>query len=195
MPVGAPSFREALRWGTETYHTLKKVLHDRRLVDRRRRRGRLRSRPRLERGRDPAARRGDRAAGYTPGEDIAIALDPAMSELFKDGRYHLAGEGKVLSPDEMVGLLDPPGRHVPDRVDRGRHGRGRLGRLGSPVERPARTRAARRRRPVRHQRRPPPDGHRPQGRQQRPGQGQPDRHAHRDARHRRAGDRATATPA
>jgi enolase len=41
-------------------------------------------------------------AGYTPGDDIAIAMDPAMSELYKDGRYHLAGEGKVLSADEMV---------------------------------------------------------------------------------------------
>ncbi|MDO9174004.1 MAG: phosphopyruvate hydratase, partial [Actinomycetota bacterium] len=41
-------------------------------------------------------------AGYTPGSDIAIAMDPAMSELYKDGAYHLAGEGKVLTPDEMV---------------------------------------------------------------------------------------------
>jgi enolase len=42
------------------------------------------------------------AAGFTPGTDIAIALDPAMSELYKDGRYHLAGEGKVLSSDDLV---------------------------------------------------------------------------------------------
>jgi enolase len=42
------------------------------------------------------------ASGFTPGTDIAIALDPAMSELYKDGRYHLAGEGKVLSSDELV---------------------------------------------------------------------------------------------
>ena len=41
-------------------------------------------------------------AGYTPGTDIAIAMDPAMSELFRDGRYHLTGEGKVFGPDEMV---------------------------------------------------------------------------------------------
>ena len=41
-------------------------------------------------------------AGYTPGDDIAIAMDPAMSELYRDGQYHLAGEGKVLGRDEMV---------------------------------------------------------------------------------------------
>ena len=45
-------------------------------------------------------------AGYTPGEEIAIALDPAVSELYRDGNYHLAGEGKVLSSAELVDYWD-----------------------------------------------------------------------------------------
>jgi enolase len=102
MPVGAPSFREALRWGTETYHTLKKVLHDRKLSTAVGDEGGFA--PDLASNEDAIRILVDAItkAGYTPGEDIAIAMDPAMSELFKDGRYHLAGEGKVLGPDEMV---------------------------------------------------------------------------------------------
>ena len=102
MPVGAPSFSEALRWGVETYHTLKKVLHDRHLS----------TAVGDEGGFAPDLPSNEEAirilleaiekAGYTPGTDIAIAMDPAMSELYRDGRYHLTGEGKVLDPDEMV---------------------------------------------------------------------------------------------
>jgi len=102
MPIGAPSFREALRWGTETYHMLKKVLHDRKLATAVGDEGGFA--PDLATNEDAIRLLVDAItkAGYTPGEDIAIAMDPAMSELFKDGRYHLAGEGKVLSSDEMV---------------------------------------------------------------------------------------------
>jgi enolase len=102
MPVGAPSFREALRWGTETYHTLKKVIHDRGLS----------TAVGDEGGFAPNLASNEEAirilleaiekAGYMPGDDIAIAMDPAMSELYRDGAYHLAGEGKVLGRDEMV---------------------------------------------------------------------------------------------
>ncbi|MFM8266822.1 MAG: phosphopyruvate hydratase [Ilumatobacteraceae bacterium] len=102
MPLGAPSFREALRWGTETYHTLKRVLHDRHLS----------TAVGDEGGFAPDLASNEEAikilieaierAGYTPGTDIAIAMDPAMSELFRDGTYHLTGEGKVLGRDEMV---------------------------------------------------------------------------------------------
>jgi enolase len=102
MPVGAPSFREALRWGTETYHTLKKVLHDRGLSSAVGDEGGFA--PNLASNED-AIRiliEAIEKAGYTPGDDIAIAMDPAMSELYRDGAYHLAGEGKVLSRDEMV---------------------------------------------------------------------------------------------
>jgi enolase len=103
MPVGAPSFREALRWGAETYHTLKKVLHDRGLATGVGDEGGFA--PNLATNED-AVRvlvEAITKAGYTPGDDICIALDPAMSELYRDGRYHLAGEGKVLSSDELVG--------------------------------------------------------------------------------------------
>ena len=102
MPVGAPSFREALRWGTETYHTLKKVLHDRGLSTAVGDEGGFA--PNLATNED-AIRillEAIEKAGYTPGTDIAIAMDPAMSELYRDGAYHLAGEGKVLARDEMV---------------------------------------------------------------------------------------------
>jgi len=102
MPVGAPSFREAVRWGVETYHTLKKVLADRGLS----------TAVGDEGGFAPNLSSNEAAvailveaiekAGYTPGTDIAIALDPAMSELYRDGAYHLKGEGKVLSAPQMV---------------------------------------------------------------------------------------------
>jgi enolase len=106
MPVGAPSYREALRWGTETYHTLKKVLHDRGLGTAVGDEGGFA--PNLATNEDAikVLIEAIERAGYTPGDDIAIALDPAMSELFRDGRYHLAGEGKVLTPAEMAGYWE-----------------------------------------------------------------------------------------
>ncbi len=102
MPVGAPSFSEALRWGTETYHTLKKVLHDRGLSTAVGDEGGFA--PNLATNEDAIKILIEtiEKAGYKPGEDIAIAMDPAMSELFRDGAYHLTGEGKVLTPAEMV---------------------------------------------------------------------------------------------
>ena len=102
MPVGAPSFSEALRWGTETYHTLKKVLHDRGLSTAVGDEGGFA--PNLATNEDAILIliEAIEKAGYRPGDDIAIAMDPAMSELYRDGAYHLTGEGKVLSPAEMV---------------------------------------------------------------------------------------------
>ena len=102
MPIGASSFSEALRWGTETYHVLKQVLADRGLA----------TAVGDEGGFAPNLSSNEEAikvlveaierAGYTPGTDIAIALDPAMSELFQDGKYHLTGEGKVLTSQELA---------------------------------------------------------------------------------------------
>ena len=102
MPVGAPSFREALRWGTETYHHLKKILHERGLSTAVGDEGGFA--PDLATNEDAIRILVDAitTAGFTPGDDIAIALDPAMSELYTDGRYELSGEGKVLSPAELV---------------------------------------------------------------------------------------------
>ncbi|WP_208027368.1 phosphopyruvate hydratase [Rhabdothermincola sediminis] len=106
MPVGAASFSEALRWGAETYHVLKKVLRERGLS----------SAIGDEGGFAPNLASNEEAvqlllesierAGFTPGEDIALALDAASTELFHDGRYVLAGEGRTLAPDEMVAYLD-----------------------------------------------------------------------------------------
>jgi enolase len=102
MPVGAPSFSEALRWGVETYHVLKRVLHDRKLSTAVGDEGGFA--PDLPTNED-AVRvliEAIEAAGFTPGEEIAIAMDPATSEVYRDGRYHLTGEGKVLTSDELA---------------------------------------------------------------------------------------------
>ncbi len=102
MPVGAASFSEALRWGVETYHVLKKVLHDRKLSTAVGDEGGFA--PDLPSNEDAIRFLVEAidAAGFVPGDEIAIAMDPATSEVFRDGRYHLTGEGKVLGPDEMV---------------------------------------------------------------------------------------------
>jgi enolase len=99
-PIGAPSFREALRWGAEVYHALKKVLHDRGLATGLGDEGGFA--PNLESNRAALDLILDaiRAAGYEPGRDIALALDVAASEFFDEGSY--AFEGASRSADEMV---------------------------------------------------------------------------------------------
>ncbi len=102
MPIGATSFSEGLRWGVETYHTLKSLLHDRKLATAVGDEGGFA--PNLASNEDAIAILVDaiEAAGFKPGIDISIALDPAMSELFRDGKYHLAGEGQVFTSDQLV---------------------------------------------------------------------------------------------
>ena len=102
MPVGAPSYREALRWGTETYHVLKRILHDRGLSTAVGDEGGFA--PDLDSNEDAIRLlvAAIEEAGFTPGDDIAIALDPAVSEIYRDGAYHLDGEGKVLSAEELA---------------------------------------------------------------------------------------------
>ena len=104
-PIGAPTFAEALRMGTEVYHALKSVLKDRGLStglgD--------------EGGFAPDLGSNEAAlsliveaigkAGYEPGEDVGLAMDVASSEFFDDGVYDLAGEGRKLSSDEMIDFL------------------------------------------------------------------------------------------
>jgi enolase len=102
MPIGAASFGEALQWGAETYHALKSVLDKRGLS----------TGVGDEGGFAPDLPHNETAVqvlveaiestGRQPGRDVAIALDPAASELFRDGSYHLDGEGRVLSSDELV---------------------------------------------------------------------------------------------
>ena len=106
MPIGASSFSEALRWGVETYHTLKSILHKRKMATAVGDEGGFA--PNLASNEEAIAILVEaiEKAGFTPGKDISIALDPAMSELFKDGKYHLSGEGKVLSSDELASWWD-----------------------------------------------------------------------------------------
>jgi enolase len=107
MPVGAGSFREALRWGSEIYHTLKKVLekkgYNTNVGD--------------EGGFAPSLKKGNREAidlileaiqqaGYAAGDQVMIALDPASSEFYEDGQYHLRTEGRSLSSEEMIKLWE-----------------------------------------------------------------------------------------
>ncbi|SHE82229.1 enolase [Thermoanaerobacter uzonensis DSM 18761] len=103
MPIGAPNFREALRMCSEVYHNLKNVLHSKGLS----------TTVGDEGGFAPNLTSNEEAiqvileaiekAGYVPGEDIVLALDPASTELYKeDGKYHFEGEGIVRTPEEMV---------------------------------------------------------------------------------------------
>src|ERR1019366_7586089 len=103
-PVGAPNFAEALRWGSEIYHTLKKVLKD----------GGYSTGVGDEGGFAPALKRNAEAvelilkaiegAGYHPGEDVVIAIDPASSGFYEDGLYHLRTENRKVDSAEMVAM-------------------------------------------------------------------------------------------
>ena len=102
MPVGAASFSEGLRWGVETYHVLKGLLHERGLSTALGDEGGFA--PDLASNEDACRLllEAIERAGFAPGEQIAIALDPASTEFFTDGAYVLAGEGRSLTPAEMV---------------------------------------------------------------------------------------------
>jgi enolase len=105
IPVGAPSFREAIRYGAEVFHTLKRILHDKGLT----------TAVGDEGGFAPSVKSHEDAillilqaierAGYEPGTQIALGLDCAASEFYKDGLYQLDGEGLKLSADDFTNLL------------------------------------------------------------------------------------------
>jgi len=106
MPIGAASFKQALQWGSEVFHELKKILHSRN----------LNTSVGDEGGYAPSLPTNEAAieiileaisnAGYTAGKDIGIAIDPAASELYKDGKYNLRTEGKSLTSEEMVAFYE-----------------------------------------------------------------------------------------
>jgi len=102
VPVGAPSFREALRMGDEVFHTLKKTLHDRGMSTAVGDEGGFA--PNLESNEAALGALVDAitAAGYIPGDQVAIALDPAASELVKDGNYALEHEGRTLTSEQFA---------------------------------------------------------------------------------------------
>jgi enolase len=101
-PLGAPTFREGLRWAAETFHALGKLLHDEGLTTTVGDEGGYA--PSLGSNEDAIAAvlTAIERAGYTPGEQIAIALDPATTELYADGRYSLAREDRALSGAELI---------------------------------------------------------------------------------------------
>jgi enolase len=103
-PVGAPTFSEALRIGAEIYHRLKKVMVDRGLSTGLGDEGGFAPDLPSNAAALDLLVEAIEAAGYTPGTDVALAMDPATSEIFRDGAYHLEGEGRTLSSEEMVDL-------------------------------------------------------------------------------------------
>ena len=106
LPMGAESFTEAVRWCSEVYHALKKVLHDRKLNTNVGDEGGFA--PSLGSNRDAleVIVAAIEAAGYEPGGDIFLGLDPAASEFYNNGKYELAREGRTLTASEMVGLYE-----------------------------------------------------------------------------------------
>ena len=102
MPVGAASFSEALRWGVETYHALASVLQVRGLSTTVGDEGGFA--PNLDSNEEAVTILVEaiEATGRAPGQDVAIAVDPATSEFYRDGGYVLAGEGRTLSSEAMV---------------------------------------------------------------------------------------------
>jgi len=102
MPVGAPTFREALRYGAETFHALKKILGEKGLATSVGDEGGFA--PNLGSNREALdyLMKAIEAAGYKPGEEIVLAMDVAASEMFKDGKYHLEAEGEDWQADQLI---------------------------------------------------------------------------------------------
>ena len=201
-PVGRPTFAEALRAGAEVFAALRAILHeDGYSAGQGDEGGFAPSLPSNEAAVEVILRAIEKA-GYRPGEDVAIALDPAASSVLVEG----TGTGDVTGPvpprargpDPRLRRAGRPvgelGRQVPDRLARGRPRRGRLGRLDGAHDAPRRQGPARRRRPPRDE----PGVHR--ARDRREGgelgahQAQPDRDADRDDRRRSSWPGAPAGP-
>jgi enolase len=104
-PVGAPTFREAVRMGAEVYHQLRKVLHDRELSTGLGDEGGFAPNLPTNQAALDLIVEAIEAAGYAPGDDVALALDVASSEYYQDGDYVLAGEGRTLSATEHAEWL------------------------------------------------------------------------------------------
>jgi enolase len=105
MPVGAQTFSEGLRWGAEIFHTLKKTLHDRGLSTAVGDEGGFA--PNLSSATEAldVILQAIDTAGYKAGSEVLLALDCASTEFFRDGAYHMEGEGRTLSSDEMAAFL------------------------------------------------------------------------------------------
>jgi len=106
VPAGAPSYSEGLRWGAEVFHALKQTLHERGLSTGQGDEGGFA--PELEANEDAMTLlvQAIERSGHQPGREVFIALDPAASEFYRDGRYELTGEGRTLRAQEMVALWE-----------------------------------------------------------------------------------------
>ena len=105
LPVGAPTFREALRYGAEVFHALKKILHDKHISTAVGDEGGFAPSVASHEEAIQLILQAIEAAGYTAGEQIALGLDCAASEFYKDGKYHLEGEGLTLSAEQWTDML------------------------------------------------------------------------------------------
>ena len=104
-PVGAPSFREAVRYGAEVFHALKKIIHDKGMSIAVGDEGGFAPNVPNHEAAIQMILDAITAAGYTPGEQIAIGLDCAASEFYKDGKYELEGEGLSLTGEQWIDML------------------------------------------------------------------------------------------
>jgi enolase len=105
MPVGAPTLAEAVRWGSEVFHTLKKRLHEKGLSTAVGDEGGFAPDLASTRAALDFIMGSIEQAGFIPGQDIVLALDCAASEFFKGGKYEISGEGLSLTPEQMTGYL------------------------------------------------------------------------------------------
>ena len=105
IPVGAPSFREAVRWGAEVFHALKKIINDKGMSTAVGDEGGFAPNVANHEAAIELILQAIDAAGYTAGDQIALGLDCAASEFFKDGQYQLAGEGLSLSAQAWTDML------------------------------------------------------------------------------------------
>ena len=105
IPVGAPSFREAVRYGAEVFHALKKIIHDKGMSIAVGDEGGFAPNVPSHEAAIQMILDAIAAAGYTAGEQIAIGLDCASSEFYKDGKYHLSGEGLQLTAAQWTDML------------------------------------------------------------------------------------------
>ncbi len=105
VPLGAPTLREALRYGAEVFHSLKKLIHARGMSTAVGDEGGFAPSVKNHEAAIQLVLEAIEAAGYEPGRQISLALDCAASEFFRDERYHLAGEGLTLSANDFANLL------------------------------------------------------------------------------------------
>ena len=187
IPVGAPSFREAVRYGAEVFHALRKIIHDKGMSVAVGDEGGFAPNVANHEAAIQMILQAIEAAGYRPGEQIALGLDCAASEFCKDGRYHVEAEGLVLDAGEWTDILASWVDKYPIISIEDGMGESDWDGWKTLTDASGRAGAAGRRRPVRHQHAHLQGRYRQRRRQLDPDQDQPDRHAHRNLRRDRDG--------